>query len=653
MKRFCVLFILFFQVVAAQPTADSLSAELRRAGNDIRRAELLNQLADAVKNSDPAQLSYYARRALELSRAIGYKTAEGHALVNLGNAGIVSGNYLEAANRFSEAQSLFETIKGKDEAEDRMIKIGLGRSYAGLGVVFSEQSSYARALQYYFKAARIYEAIKDTRSLGRLHNNIGIAFQSQGEDFKALEYFLKCLRAQQTADDPTAAVTLTNIGNIYLRRNDLKNAAAHYDKALAVYRRHPNPRGEGELQNNLGLYRQKSGDRVGGEQHFRKAIALFRSIDDRFGTADTYYYLSNLYMEEAKWPAAIEAASQSLALAKQTQVQEQIRNAEKNLSVLYERMGDPAEALRHYRHYTVAQDSLNDLETARNSVRAEMDFEFEKREAVRKKESEKREILYMEQSKRHRLEIVFSILTVMLLAGLAFVIYNRRQLRRTLTLQKELAEYERKALHLQMNPHFVFNCLGSISSFIVQNGTDSAIKYLSKFSKLMRLTLEYSKEALIPIDKEIEGLRNYLELEQLRFNQKFGFTITKSPDIEDDTALPPLLIQPFIENAIIHGVIPKNGGGNIDIGFRLQDGMLVCSVTDDGIGFEKSQELKADLVKVHKSMALDIIRKRLSMMQSNDKNAARVDIEQRTDSNGEAAGTKVVLTLPLQYIETK
>lgn len=651
MKRFCVLILFFFQVVAAQPTVDSLSAELRRAGNDIRRAEVLNQLADAVKNSDPAQLSYYARRALELSRAIGYKAAEGNALVNLGNAGIISGNYLEAANRFSEAQSLFETMKGKDEAEDRMIRIGLARSYAGLGVVFSEQSSYARALQYYFKAARLYEAVKDTRSLGRLYNNIGIAFQSQGEDFKALEYFLKCLRLQQGTDDPTAAVTLTNIGNIYLRRNDLKNAAGHYEKALGVYRRHPNARGEGELQNNLGLYKQQSGDRAGAEQHFRKAIALFGSIGDRFGTADTYYYLSSLYMKESKWPAALEAASRSLALAKQTQVQEQIRNAEKSLSVLYEKMGDPAEALRHYRNYTVAQDSLNDLETARNSVRAEMDFEFEKREAIRKKESEKREILYQEQSKRHRLEIIFSILTVVLLAGLAFVIYNRRQLRRTLTLQKELAEYERKALHLQMNPHFVFNCLGSISSFIVQNGTDSAIKYLSKFSKLMRLTLEYSKEALIPIDKEVESLRNYLELEQLRFDDKFSFEIMVSPEIEDDMALPPLLIQPFVENAIIHGVIPKGADGKIDVVFDLQGDALRCTVTDNGIGFEKSKASKLGLVNVHKSMALDIIRKRLEMMPAG-KDAARIDIEELKNENGEAAGTKVTLQLPLQYIKT-
>ena len=200
-----------------------------------------------------------------------------------------------------------------------------------------------------------------------------------------------------------------------------------------------------------------------------------------------------------------------------------------------------------------------------------------------------------------------------------------------------------------MNPHFVFNCLGSISSFIVQNGTDSAIKYLSKFSKLMRLTLEYSKESLIPIDKEIESLQNYLELEQLRFNQKFDFNIAKSSEIEDDMALPPLLLQPFVENAIIHGLIPKSDKGTINIDFSVENNNLICAITDDGIGFMKSQELKENLVAMHKSMALDITRKRLEMMEAYTSKTANVNIKEIIE-NGKVTGTKVVLKLPIQYI---
>src|SRR5690606_36505750 len=126
----------------------------------------------------------------------------------------------------------------------------------------------------------------------------------------------------------------------------------------------------------------------------------------------------------------------------------------------------------------------------------------------------------------------------------------------------------------------------------VQTGNDSAIKYLAKFSKLMRFTLEYSKESLIPVYKEIEGLQNYLELEQLRFNNTFGFQITKDENIEDDMAMPPLLIQPFVENAIIHGLIPKKEYGMVKVDFSLDDKNLICSVYDDGIGYEKSKEIK-------------------------------------------------------------
>jgi LytS/YehU family sensor histidine kinase len=193
--------------------------------------------------------------------------------------------------------------------------------------------------------------------------------------------------------------------------------------------------------------------------------------------------------------------------------------------------------------------------------------------------------------------------------------------------------------------------LGSISSFIVQNGTDSAIKYLSKFSKLMRLTLEYSKESLIPIDKEIEGLQNYLELEQLRFNNMFSFTITKSNAIDDDVALPPLLLQPFIENAIIHGVIPKKEQGSIAIDFTIEKESLVCIIEDNGIGFEQSKIAKKDSVTAHKSMALDITKKRLELMETSTSMKANVEIIELKNDKNEVQGTKVILKIPVQYIK--
>jgi LytS/YehU family sensor histidine kinase len=164
----------------------------------------------------------------------------------------------------------------------------------------------------------------------------------------------------------------------------------------------------------------------------------------------------------------------------------------------------------------------------------------------------------------------------------------------------------------------------------------------------MRLTLEYSKEALIPIDKEIESLQNYLELEQLRFNNVFTFEIVKGADIEDDMAIPPLLLQPFVENAIIHGLVPKKQPGHISVSFQAEGDALVCRINDTGIGIDTSQQLKENLVNVHKSMALDITRKRLQMIKSYTGKPATVDISQ-----GQSGGTEAILTLPIQYMKDK
>lgn len=166
----------------------------------------------------------------------------------------------------------------------------------------------------------------------------------------------------------------------------------------------------------------------------------------------------------------------------------------------------------------------------------------------------------------------------------------------------------------------------------------------------MRLTLEYSKESLIPIDKEIEGLQNYLELEQLRFNQMFDFTISKDPNIEDDMAIPPLLLQPFVENAIIHGIIPKKEKGFITIDFKLERDKMICTVTDDGIGFSKSKQMKENSVTVHKSMALEITRKRLEVIQAFTAKTSQVEISELLNTKGEITGTKIILNLPIQYV---
>lgn len=652
MRNCLIVFAIFFfaNSFSQEAVVDSLQHVLKNSKDDIETATVLNKLASAYQDFNPKLLKEYAQKALVVSRQIDFALAEGTALLSLGNAGIIEGNYAEALLNFQNAQIVFEKeLQGKSTNELEL-KNGLARAYGSMGIVFSEQNSYAKALQNHLKAVKLYEETGQELKVAQVCNNIGVVYLSQHQEFKALDYFLKCFKIQEK-NKRSSGITATNIAKIYLKQNNYPEALKYFQLAQKSFKKYPDARGLGELLTHFGRYYQKQNKNVEAVSSFEKALNEFNKIDDKFGSSDTYYYLGAFYLEQKDYQKALQNTKKALALAQELELLELTQNAELALSAIYEKLGQTSESLKHFKLYAAAKDSLQSQENVRQMVQTEMNYEFDKKESLLQKEQEKKEIVFEEQIKRHRLEIIFSILFVILLFGIVFLIYNRLQLKKNLTLQKELAEYEQKALHLQMNPHFVFNCLGSISSFIVQNGTDSAIKYLAKFSKLMRLTLEYSKEALIPIDKEIESLQNYLELEQLRFNQVFDFSIAKSAAIEDDLALPPLLLQPFVENAIIHGLIPKQEKGKIDISFELEGENLLCSIIDNGVGLEASQKLKEQSVSIHKSMALDITKKRLEMMETTTQKKSFVTIDEMVDENGIVKGTKVVLHLPVQYLE--
>lgn len=640
--------IISTSVLSQDKVIDSLKSEFKKAKNDIDKTKVLNSLADQYKYSDPTKMAEYGYQALQLAKKINYKVEEGNAYLNIGTSNIILGKYNIALDNFISAKIIFEE-NNVSSTNKKEIAQGLAKAYGSMGVVFSEQSNYAKALQFYLKSVKIYEELKDEGKCSKIYNNLGVIYKSQNSDFKALEYFIKAQKIQDKINDVNAGITLTNIANIYLKQKSFDKALEYYTLALKALNKNPNPRAFGELYNNMGLYFKEQKKTDEAVLSWKKAATTFQSIDDKFGLADTYIHLGQFYLEKNQLEEALENSNMAIILADEINVLEQKVLSEKLLSDIYSKKGNDNLALEHFQKYSVAKDSLTNEENIRKSVEASMNYEFEKKELLQKEENDKRELLLKEEAKSSNLKLLFGALIMLLLFGIGFLIYNRTQLKKTLTLQKELAEYEQKALHLQMNPHFVFNCLGSISSFIVQNGTDSALKYLAKFSKLMRLTLEYSKESLIPIDKEIESLQNYLELEQLRFNQKFDFEIIKSDEIEDDMALPPLLLQPFVENSIIHGLIPKAEKGKISIHFSLNSNTLSCTIEDTGIGVEKSKEFKENLVSVHKSMALDITKKRLEMMEASTSQKAMVEIIEVKDENGKTQGTRVVLNLPIQY----
>lgn len=212
-----------------------------------------------------------------------------------------------------------------------------------------------------------------------------------------------------------------------------------------------------------------------------------------------------------------------------------------------------------------------------------------------------------------------------------------------LTLEKNVLELEQKALRLQMNPHFIFNSLNSIQGLIAANDNKSARLSLTKFSRLMRQTLENSRETFITVEQEIAVLTNYLDLEKHTHQNKFDYEIIANDEALEEL-IPPLLIQPFVENAIIHGVLPKKDKGLINIIFKVEKSSLIIHIQDNGIGRSKASEKNQSIKDYHKSTGLNVTRERIENLGQDD----GIEFVDLMDNNGRAVGTLVKIQLPLQ-----
>ncbi len=215
-------------------------------------------------------------------------------------------------------------------------------------------------------------------------------------------------------------------------------------------------------------------------------------------------------------------------------------------------------------------------------------------------------------------------------------------------LKKKIVENENKMLRSQMNPHFIFNSLNSINSFIIQNKGEEAEKYLTKFSKLMRNILDNSRKDTIPLAEELNTIKLYLELESVRMENKFDYSIEISRDIDAESVrIPPLILQPFLENAIWHGINPKEGNGFIEISIKNSyndENRLVIKIKDDGVGREANSRIKKNN-QAHKSHGIAITKERLDLQKSDNK----VEITDLYSDKNIPSGTLVTLVISIQH----
>jgi len=218
-----------------------------------------------------------------------------------------------------------------------------------------------------------------------------------------------------------------------------------------------------------------------------------------------------------------------------------------------------------------------------------------------------------------------------------------------MSTQQKMAEVEMQALRAQMNPHFIFNCLNSINRYIVKSDQTTASLYLTKFAKLMRLILDNSNSKNVILSNELEALRLYIEMEALRFDKKFSYEIKVEANLGPDTIeVPPLIIQPYVENAIWHGLLHKEDDGHLSIRLSMAgESMLQCIIEDNGIGREKAKELKSKTATSRKSLGMQLTESRLGLLNKYAQVNASVEIIDLQNGGHQALGTKVILKIPV------
>lgn len=248
----------------------------------------------------------------------------------------------------------------------------------------------------------------------------------------------------------------------------------------------------------------------------------------------------------------------------------------------------------------------------------------------------------------------FTLLTAICFVAIIYSLYlfRVRQIEREEKIKtdfnKQLSETRMQALRAQMNPHFVFNCLNSINRYIIKSDIKTSSLYLTKFAKLIRLILDNSENKLVVLSSELEALKLYIEMEQLRFDHKFNFNINLSPDVDvDHISIPPLLIQPYVENAIWHGLLHKTDPGELLITIHQSDEYLICEITDNGIGRVQSKVFESTTAKTRKSVGIKLTEERLKLYAEDISAIGQQKIIDLHDESGNACGTQVILTIPI------
>ena len=571
-----------------------------------------------------------------------------------------------------------------------------------LGIYYRKKGNLDSAVLNYKRSLSIHESLKDSFNLHVVKSSLANALKAKGDYQNAILLFNEAIAyfdRQGEKYERRALITQFNLAGVYIEMKEwttadelleklfsapevkkngallravsinlcaIKQEMNQLDAALSYARTAEgldnNPRSLADLNVNIGAIFEKKKEYDKALQYFLKGLDYYKDLDSKMGIILTYNNLGNVAIFLKKYKQAETYLLEAEKLLETNKNPKSLSHNQQMFADLYEQNGNLEQSLAYLKKNIALNDSILGVEKQEAIAQLEVKFETEKVKKDKELLEKKSTMLLLENQKNRILLMAYLMIIALLLVSGYFYISRIKakkaasiaaleleETKRRLVLEKQYISSELKALKSQMNPHFIFNVLNSVQEYIISNHKTEASEYLGRFADLIRRYLIHSDSEYISLEEEMDSLQTYLSLEALRFEDSFNYTVTVTESMEHtDYQIPTMLVQPFVENAIAHGLLHKQGERNLVISFAKGEGNTIsCTVEDNGVGRSYSGEIKSKKSNQYPSFSLAAIEERLQLyaVKTDEKVSYRI-IDLTEDDM--ATGTKVILSLPIK-----
>ncbi len=641
MSRFSITTIAFIAILFLKlGNAQEIPKEfINNVDNLIQRAPTTYAGIDSVLRSsrrDTTLMRYVVNRSIERN----YLEGQMYSYNQLGTSYRNISQFKKAIYFHKNALDIANKIKS---LEFRVYSLNM------LGVAYRKTDAIKTALEYNHEALELAETIKNPsdglkRSINVSLNSIGNIYEVLKQYDLAITYFKKSLKLEDELGNTLGiAINYQNVGKCLEEQNKIEEALKNYRISLRYNQQINSEKGIIICNNRIAqvLIKQKSPDKA--LDILKKNLVAANKLGDQYITAAVCINYGWALLNLKRYNKSEEFLSKGLALAKKYNLPRKKYKAYNLLSDLSKERGNYASALNYYKNAEKFDKEISNERNIRYVNDMIIRYDTEKKNNQIKVLAKENEIVKL-QLQKNKTSLVVSSIVLLLLAGILYILYRQYQLKN----DKKLLTLEQTMLRSQMNPHFLFNSLNSIKLYIINNEKKNAVYYLNKFSKLIRKILEASSLKEISLAEELETVELYMNIENIRFSNEINFAINIDKDIDaNNIKIPSLILQPFLENSLWHGLSTKEGEKQIRLQVRKHnDYFTEISIIDNGVGRDASEKIKKSKLLKRKSVGIDITKERLSNFSKDYQNSFEVEISDLYDDNKKPLGTKVSLYLP-------